>query len=201
MGKELEYKLLVPDEACLRQIMQDAEIAALAEGSWREMPMKTTYFDSPDLRFGTRHWTLRHRLEGDTSVVCVKTPLEQPHARGEWQVSAERPDEAAIEALLLAGAPRELLLLYGAGDVFPVCGAEFVRTCVMLRFPDGSRAELALDRGVLHGQTERLPFTELELELYEGEPAQMTALTDALCRRYGLCGQPRSKFARARALK
>ena len=39
------------------------------------------------------------------------------------------------------------------------------------------------------------------LELYEGEPAQMTALAGALCKRYGLCEQPRSKFARARALK
>lgn len=201
MGKELEYKLLVPDAACLRQIMQDAEIAVMAEGPWREMPMKTTYYDSPDRRFGARHWTLRRRLEGEVSVVCVKTPHKEAHTRGEWQVCTDRPDEAAVEALLQAGAPRELLLLYGAGDVSPVCGAEFIRNCVMLCLPDGSRAELALDSGVLFGPTERLPFTELELELYEGEPAQMTALTDALCRRYGLCGQPRSKFARARALK
>lgn len=201
MGKELEYKLLVPDEACLRQLLHDAEIAAMAEGPWREMPMKTTYFDSPDRRFGTRHWTLRRRLEDGRSVVCVKTPHAQAHTRGEWQVSAERPDETAVEALLQAGAPRELLLLYGAGDILPVCGAEFVRTCVMLRFSDGSRAELALDKGVLFGQAERLPFTELELELYEGAPAQMTALAGTLCKRYGLCEQPRSKFARARELK
>ena len=149
MGKELEYKLLVPDEACLRQLLHDAEIAAMAEGPWREMPMKTTYFDSPDRRFGTRHWTLRRRLEDGRSVVCVKTPHAQAHTRGEWQV----------------------------------------------------RAELALDKGVLFGRTERLHFTELELELYEGAPAQMTALAGTLCKRYGLCEQPRSKFARARELK
>ncbi|MGM9553108.1 MAG: inorganic triphosphatase [Faecousia sp.] len=201
MGKELEYKLFVPSEAALREILQDADIADLTDGSWREMPMKTTYYDSSDRRFGRRNWTLRRRMEGGTSVVCVKTPDKASHTRGEWQVCADRLDDAAMEALLLAGAPQELLLLYGAGDIFPVCGAEFTRNCVMLQFPDGSRAELAGDCGILHGQTERLPFTELELELYGGEPTEMLSLVSLLCKRYGLTEQPKSKFARARSLK
>lgn len=163
--------------------------------------MKTTYYDSPDRRFGARNWTFRRRMEGDTSVVCVKTPHKESHTRGEWQVNADRLDEAAIEALLLAGAPKELLLLYGMGDVFPICGAEFTRRRVILQFPDGSRAELAGDCGILHGQTERMSFTELELELYGGAPTQMLALVALLCKRYGLSEQPKSKFARARSLK
>lgn len=201
MGKELEYKLYVSDEAALKDILQDTEIAALTDGVWLERQMKTTYYDSADRRFCMRHWTLRHRMEGGTSVVCVKTPHTESHTRGEWQVCADRLDDAAIEALLLAGAPQELLFLYGAGDVSPVCGAEFVRKSVMLQFPDGSRAELAGDCGVLHGRTERLDFTELELELYEGEPTQMLVLVASLCSRYGLVEQPKSKFARARSLK
>lgn len=201
MGKELEYKLFVPSEVALREILQDADIAHLTDGTWREIPMKTTYYDSPDRRFGARNWTLRRRMEGDTSVVCVKTPHKESHTRGEWQVNADRLDEAAIEALLLAGAPKELLLLYGMGDVFPICGAEFTRRRVILQFPDGSRAELAGDCGILHGQTERMSFTELELELYGGAPTQMLALVALLCKRYGLSEQPKSKFARARSLK
>lgn len=201
MGKELEYKLFVPSEVALREILQDADIAHLTDGPWREIPMKTTYYDSPDRRFGARNWTFRRRMEGDTSVVCVKTPHKESHTRGEWQVNADRLDEAAIEALLLAGAPKELLLLYGMGDVFPICGAEFTRRRVILQFPDGSRAELAGDCGILHGQTERMSFTELELELYGGAPTQMLALVALLCKRYGLSEQPKSKFARARSLK
>lgn len=201
MGKELEYKLFVPSEVALREILQDADIAHLTDGPWQEIPMKTTYYDSPDRRFGARNWTLRRRMEGDTSVVCVKTPHKESHTRGEWQVNADRLDEAAIEALLLAGAPKELLLLYGMGDVFPICGAEFTRRRVILQFPDGSRAELAGDCGILHGQTERMSFTELELELYGGAPTQMLALVALLCKRYGLSEQPKSKFARARSLK
>ena len=55
MGKELEYKLFVPSEAALREILQDADIADLTDGAWREMPMKTTYYDSPERRFGRRN--------------------------------------------------------------------------------------------------------------------------------------------------
>lgn len=201
MGQELEYKLHVSDAQALAEILADTEIAALIDGTWQERLMKTTYYDSADHRFSARHWTLRHRMEGEASVVCVKTPHKQSHTRGEWQVCAECLDESAIEVLLTAGAPQELLFLYGEGDIMPICGAEFVRKSVMLRFADGSRAELAGDRGVLRGQTEQLPFTELELELYKGAPDAMLALVAALCKHYGLSEQPKSKFARARMLK
>lgn len=201
MGQELEYKLRVPNAPALAEILADTEIAALLDSAWQERLMKTTYYDSADRRFSARHWTLRHRMEGDASVVCVKTPHKQSHTRGEWQVCAERLDESAIEALLTAGAPQELLFLYGEGDIMPICGAEFIRQSVMLRFADGSRAELAGDQGILRGQKEHLPFTELELELYEGAPDAMLKLVAALCRRYGLSEQSKSKFARACMLK
>ncbi len=201
MGQELEYKLYVPDAQALAEVLADTEIAALIDGTWQERLMKTTYYDSAERRFSARHWTLRHRMEGDVSVVCVKTPHKLSHTRGEWQVCAERLDESAMEALLAAGAPQELLFLYGRGDIMPICGAEFVRKSVTLRFADGSRAELAGDHGVLRGITEQLPFTELESELCAGAPDAMLALVAALCKRYGLSEQPKSKFARARMLK
>ena len=201
MGKELEYKLYVANETALHEILADEEIAVLSEGEWHETPMKTTYYDSTDRRFAARHWTFRHRMEGLKNVVTVKTPHKDAHTRGEWQVAAPAVNEAAVEALMLEGAPKELLFLYGAGDVVPVCGAEFLRRSIMLRFADGSRAELAGDCGILHGETEKLRFTELELELYEGEPTEMLRLVRTLCDRYGLHELVLSKFARASALK
>lgn len=201
MGKELEYKVFVPDKATLDKVIDAPEIAALVDGPWQEKPMKTTYFDTPGGAFAMRHWTFRHRLEGEESVVCVKTPTKESHTRGEWQVFAEQIDDSAVEALLAAGAPKELLYLYAAGELRPLCGAEFTRKCVMLRFPDGSRAELAADHGLLRGARERLDFTELELELYEGEPQEMLSLLRLLMERFHLREQPLSKFARAKALK
>jgi len=200
MAKELEYKLAVENEQVLLQILADEEIAVSA-GEWTQTPMKTPYFDTPERRMSAQHITLRQRFEGEKSIVCVKTPLAQSHLRGEWQIEAQAPDETAGVQLVALGAPKELLYFYACEQIIPVCGAEFLRRHVMLTFPDGSQAELAGDFGFLHGQSERLYFTELELELYRGEKTQMLLLVKRLCEKYALHEEPQSKYARARVLK
>ena len=201
LGKELEYKLQVENEAALLHILADGELCSLSVSSWQETKMKTTYFDASDRRFSSRHWTLRHRQEGDRCILCIKTPLSEPHIRGEWEIEADGLTESNVRKLVEAGAPAELLDLYAKGGVEPLCGAEFLRRHVMLRFSDGSEAELAGDCGILHGKEEACALCELELELYRGAPAEMLALVQRLCKRYNLHEQPLSKFARARSLK
>ena len=201
MGKELEYKLEVGDPALLKKIMADPQIEKLSAEDFQQTAMHTEYFDSPNQRFSQRHWTLRRRQEDDTSVICVKTPTGESHTRGEWQIIEKVLDDKAIVKLLETGAPKELLFLYGAGDVEPVCGAEFQRQHKMLRFSDGSEAELACDQGLLLGKTETMPLCEAELELYKGAPEEMLKLVRYLCETYSLKEQPRSKVARARSLK
>ena len=200
MGKELEFKLQVGEKETLLQILSDPEILSRVEGEWREIPMKTTYFDNSLGQFSKYSWTFRHRMEGDASVVCLKTPHPDKHVRNEWETEGEMGDKA-VAALIEQGAPLELLAFYGDGNLTPRCGAEFVRRCVMLRFADGSRAELAGDVGLLRGRTQEEALCELELELYEGEATQTIALVQDLCRRYGLQEQPKSKYARAKALQ
>lgn len=200
MGKELEFKLQADSEDTLLQILNDPDILSRVEGKWRKIPMKTTYFDNPMGHFSRYNWTFRHRMEGDTSVVCLKTPHPDKNTRNEWETEGEM-GEAAVAALLEAGAPTELLAFYGDGTLVIRCGAQFLRRCVMLRFADGSRAELALDVGVLRGATQEEALCELELELYEGEAAETLALVRLLCQRYGLQEQPKSKYARAKALQ
>ena len=201
MGKELEYKLYVEDEATLLRILADEEVCSLSNSPLQETNMKTTYFDSADRRFSSRHWTLRHRQEGSLSILCIKTPMNEPHVRGEWEIEADDLNEANVTKLVEAGAPAELLALYAKGGVQPLCGAEFLRRHMMLRFSDGSEAELAGDRGILHGKKTAANFCELELELYSGALDETLALVKRLCERYGLQEQPLSKFARARSLK
>ena len=77
--------------------------------------METTYYDTPDGALSARRWMLRRRLENGVGIVCVKTPLPENNARGEWQVEAAQVDAAAIEALLAAGAPQALRELDGSG--------------------------------------------------------------------------------------
>lgn len=201
MGKELEFKLAVPDERTLEAVLNDAEVRRLSDGVWQTFSMKTTYFDTPARAFSRSRWTLRQRMENGTGVVCLKTPTGEAHTRGEWQVEAYAVDPDAVERLLRAGAPKQLLALYGDGTLEAVCGAEFRRRCVLLHFVDGSVAELAGDVGLLTGKTERQPFAEVELELKSGAPDETAAFAAALCARYGLHEQRASKHARALQLK
>ncbi len=201
MGKELEYKLHVSDPDALLKILEDRELNQLSAGPLLKTAMKTTYYDTPQRHFATKRWTFRRRQEGGKSVVCLKTPHKESHARREWEIEAECIDDSAVCRLIEIGAPKELLYLYSTQALIPICGAEFLRRHRMLEFPDGSRAELAADCGFLHGKEEQLFFCELELELYGGEAAEMLGLLNRLCRRYSLREEPLSKFARARALK
>ena len=201
MGKEIEYKLEIPHSDLVARIMTDPYVTSRLEGTWQQTTMTTKYYDSPEGRFSKRHWTLRLRQEGERSVVCVKTPTPESHTRGEWQILAHEINDEAVSRLIEAGAPIELLYLYGAGDVEPVCGASFLRKHGMLRFQDGSCAELSCDEGQLLGKCQRIPLCELELELYGGDPEEMLALLHYLCDSYGLREQTKSKHARARNLK
>lgn len=224
MGKELEYKLWVPSESALVEILSDREIVRLTASPWQCTQMKTTYFDTADRSLSAQKWMLRHRMEGAQSVVCLKTPMDEAHVRGEWEIEAQTVNPDTIAQLLAVGAPPELRTLCSGHELLPICGALFRRRSVMLTFPDGSRAELAGDHGILHGalatlpsiesfldqntpwdnlptSAALLPFTELELELSSGRPEEMCALASTLCARYALHEEPRSKASRAFALK
>ena len=199
MGKELEWKLAVP-EACLLDDILDSQLirSRMAEEP-RFYHMQTSYYDTPDRRFSRRRITIRHRLENETPVICVKAPLpgaDDRYLHGEWELVGADVT-AALPKLVEMGAPAELL-----EPVSLVCmwEADFERRAVLLRFDDGSAAELALDLGALYGPAHSLPLCELELELKAGEPAESLALLAALRERYALKPQEKSKFARARAL-
>lgn len=164
---------------------------------WQEMSMKTVYYDTAERLLSGRKLTLRLRSEGDRSVVCLKAPHPEAHARCEWQLEAERPDDDTLAALTALGAPDGLPR---ADLLAPLCGAEFTRRFALLQFPDGSTAEVAHDTGILTGGGRILPFEELELELKAGAPEPLTVLAARLCKDYGLHEEANSKFARARAL-
>lgn len=201
MATELEYKLQLSSPEQMEQILSSGMITTLLQEPLRELPMETTYYDNSHGHFTHLRWTLRHRMEGDESVVCLKTPTGLAHQRNEWQVSAPCLDEASILALTEEGAPKELLHYYSVSPVTPICGARFLRRCAMLEFSDGSVAELAADRGEVFGPKGTLPILELELELYRGEQEEMIRFVNSLCEVYSLKEQPYSKFARAKTLR
>ena len=199
MGTELEWKLSVPDPSLLDAVLAWEGVERLLAETPRHYHMQTTYYDSPERALAPRHITLRRRLENERSVICVKAPLPgaaDRHLRGEWELEAESPAEA-LPRLIALGAPA---LLGELEALVVVCGADFQRRAALLRFPDGSACELALDCGRLFGRGGELPLCELELEQKEGSPHASQALYRALRARFGLAPQERSKYARAREL-
>lgn len=199
MGTELEWKYDLPETMPDGDLLSWAPLRRRMDGLPRLWRMRTTYYDTPDGAFSRRLITLRRRLENNHSVICAKAPLPgdpDPNARGEWELEGSDP-AAALPELVRLGAPSELTAL---GRPVPVCGAAFVRTAVLLRFEDGSAAELALDHGTLFGASRSEPLHVLELEMKEGAPGEALAFLKALAARFGLAPQPRSKYARAKAL-
>lgn len=199
MGTELEWKYDLPEALPDGDLLSWAPLRRRMAGTPRLYRMQTTYYDTPDRALSRRLITLRRRLENNLSVICAKAPLPgdaDPNARGEWELEGSDP-VAALPALIRLGAPPELAAL---GRPVPDCGAAFVRTAVLLRFDDGSAAELALDHGKLFRAARFAPLHVLELELKEGAPAESLALLRALAQRFTLAPQPKSKYARARVL-
>ncbi|MBR6376490.1 MAG: CYTH domain-containing protein [Oscillospiraceae bacterium] len=200
MGTELEWKYAVPDPSLLDRVLAWEEVRSRMVEEPRRYHMRTDYYDAPDRRFSRHKITIRRRMENERSVVCVKAPLPEgsdPHLRGEWELEAEDL-RSALPRLVNLGAPGAIL---EPVCLQRLCGADFLRRAVLLRFADGSAAELALDCGSLFGPTESAPLCELELELKEGAPGAALAFAEALAERFSLRLEPLGKFTRASALE
>ena len=183
MAIELELKYRCPEAV-------QEQIAAQLGGDFRSILMETTYYDTPDAALSRRRWTLRRRMEDGVSVCTLKLPAGV--AREEYEVEAASLAEALPTLSRLSGQelPRE---------VTPVCGARFARRAWLVK-ENGFTAEVALDLGVLTAGEKTAPIRELEVELKDGLADLMALWAMALAQKWGLSTEPKSKFARARAL-
>ena len=198
MGKELEYKLAVPDTRTLEAILFDQEIAAVRQGNYGLFEMATIYYDTVDRALSAQKWTLRLRQENYDLIATVKTPAGEDHARGEWSCPAQSIEEA-IAQLVVQGAPEELIRLTQNG-VRPLCLARFSRRAATVKFADGTVCELAGDVGAVCAGQKESPICEIEVELKEGDSETAKAFAQELCERFCLKEEPLSKFQRAARL-
>lgn len=200
MAKEMELKYGLENEGALLRVLNSETVSACRVSDWEEAPMRTAYYDMPSGCLSSRHWTLRHRMEDGRGVACLKTPTEDPNARNEYEVASPSMGLEAMQALVRAGAPEELLELADAKELCQTCGAEFRRRMAMLRLPDGTMAQICGDVGrVFSGEREE-PLCEMEVELKSGSERSIRAFCGMLVREFGLSAQSKSKYARARAL-
>ena len=197
MGKETEYKLAVGDLQLLDCILCSRTVTEKLCAPYAYIRMQTTYYDTEDRFLENRRWMLRLRTEDARSVVTMKTPGEG-HTRGEWEVESEYLDEA-LPKLTALGAPQALGELR-ADALMPVCGAHFTRITAQLRLTDETTCMLCGDVGELTCGGRTALLCELELELKQGNEAELAAFARTLMDTYRLSEQPLSKLQRARAL-
>jgi len=189
MGVEYELKFRADPDS------QDAIRQAVA-GEETVYAMQTTYYDTPSGALSGRHYTLRQRMENNTSVCTLKIP-EQGAGRCEWEVCCASIHDA-IDLLCSIGAPIQLKELVKEG-ITPVCGAKFTRIAKTLALED-CILELALDKGVLTGGGREVPLCEIEVELKAGARAACDRYAGILATKFRLEQERLSKFRRALAL-
>ena len=183
MATELEWKFAATEEAF-------SALKRAFEESLCPITMETTYYDTPDRFFSSRHCTLRSRLENGRCICTLKTPAEK--GRAEWEKEADSIQAVASALCKLAGLPAPESLV-------PVCGAKFTRLAATVEL-EKATVELALDKGVLLGGGKELPLMEVEIEHKGGEEATAEAFAYSLAKKYGLTPEHKSKFRRASLL-
>ena len=188
MGREFELKYRA-DAGVLAAIQKKF-------GEFNAITMETAYYDTQDSLLNRLHWPLRRRYENGISVCTLKTPAAGG-GRGEWEVHA--PDIAAALPLLQQLDTPEGLRIFTADCLILSCGARFTRLAKTLTI-SGAVVELALDRGVLLGGGQELPFAEMEVELKDGSEEAAIRFAQALAEEFSLEPEHKSKHARAVAL-
>ena len=188
MGREFELKYRCTEEN-FAALLADFD-------DFTPIEMETTYYDTPEGRLGSLHWTLRRRYENGRSICTLKTPSPDG-GRGEWETEMDSIEDAIPELCKLGGP--EALISLCAGGVSAVCGAKFIRQAKILEIP-GAIVELALDRGRLLGGGREMALLEVEVELKDGSDNAAVAFAGELAAKYALVPENRSKYRRALGL-
>lgn len=186
MAIEFELKFRA-DEAALNTLRRDIA------GEEQIFHMHTTYYDGIDDSLSAKKYTLRRRMENDTSVCTLKTPADGL-GRREFEVESDTIEEALPVLCKLSGVTE-----LASVSLKEVCGAKFTRIAKTFTW-QGATMELALDHGELYGGGKTLPLCEVEVELKEGSREAVLAYGAFLSAAYGLKPERASKFRRGLAL-
>ena len=178
---ETELKLEI-DPADSDKLRRHPVIEELVDGKPEQDELTEIYFDTPELDLRKRGAGLRVRKTRGQWIQTLKAGGSVKgglHQRDEW----ETPVDGAVPALdrlaLMVDADSSLSALLKqkslADALQPIFQVKVQRTTWNLRDGD-SRIELVLDEGSVQREDQKVPVSEIELELKEGEPARLYAV-------------------------
>lgn len=170
--QEIELKLEVAP-AEIERVLAHPLLSAQSDGS-RTQTLHATYFDTPDHALQQAGISLRVRRNGDRYIQTIKaarSPNGVALARDEWEHEVDRdsPDYTLAEETALQP------FLEQGDAIQPVFRVTTERTLHNVSF-ENSIIEVAADNSEVEGKERTVSFSELELELKDGTPADLFQL-------------------------
>jgi triphosphatase len=195
MPRELEMKLIVDGALDVPTLLD--RIRAHAEvGGGQQRVQRDVYLDSPELELRAAGLSARLRtVEGERRIEIKPVPIDPGLVMDRTEVTAEVPPDAE-PGDVLRELVRTRLGLKIHGQPEPRLQLRTLRTRHTVR-ADGMQAELAIDDVQVQGAS---GFTEIELELEQGDAAGMVRLATTIAEFPGLSPSGRSKYERSLAL-
>ena len=196
---EIELKFGVPEEAVV------AIERALRRRGGRARAIESHYWDSADRRLAKAGMSLRLRKSGGRWEQTVKAAGPSPAERleetvprpGRWGADGPPPDLA-----LHAGTPAKAVLVAALaprrGIVTPLVPVyvSVIKRLALEIDSNGTRIEVALDRGTIRAGDRSQPVCEVEVELKDGDVAELVEVARAGVDAHGLWLSTTSKAAR-----
>ncbi|WP_300450493.1 CYTH and CHAD domain-containing protein [Accumulibacter sp.] len=176
MALETEIKLSLPAGAARRVPAQPL----LAGSQPLRQKLVNTYYDTPDRRLQRKRLAVRYRQKGGEWLLTVKSDAPSPGGlaqRREWEVAGQpgefdfsHVDNPKLRRFLESVTP----------ELVPVFTTDFTRSQWLLTPQEGTRIEVALDRGKIVAGERSEVICELELELLDGPVGDLFAAALAL---------------------
>jgi inorganic triphosphatase YgiF len=195
MGVETELKLRIPASRPGREMMQ--WLGGYEVGCSSQHHLESTYFDTPKHKLRRHGLSLRIRDDGRHHLQTVKTANPGRLGRGEWEaeVGGDEPEldkagHTPLARFSSKGLRRKLRPLFKTSvdrTTLPIHGK-------------GSEIELVIDRGKIAAGRRSTPIDEYELELKDGDSAELFRLARAAAQRSEAELDLRSKGERGYAL-
>lgn len=178
---EIELKLEL-DPADSDTLRGHPVIKALGNGKPKQDELTAIYFDTPQFILRQHGAGLRVRKMRGRWIQTLKAGGSVQgglHQHDEWEtpVDGAVPALAQIASMVDAGSPLSALLRQPslANALQPIFQVKVHRTTWNLRDGD-SFVELVLDEGSVQHEDRKVPVSEIELELKEGEPGCLYAI-------------------------
>ena len=177
---EIELKLLAAPDV-LAQLRRHEAVKALQQGRARTLVLHTLYYDTPQRELARAGIALRVRRAGKHWIQSLKAGGGAAAGLHE-RVEIEWPlVDATLDPKCLATTPyAEFFDAERVKALRPAFETEIQRVVIQLCFKDGTRAELALDEGVVRAGSRTAPLCEAEIELKEGQSTRLFELASQL---------------------